>query len=213
MPTESVPSTTEFASLLCSRLCHDAIGPVGAIMNGLELLEDEGGAEMRDLALGLVRSSARKAAAVLEFARIAYGAGGGRANLARSEIERLTRAVLHDERPDVVFTRSDGELPIGKARVLLNLIRFATAAIPRGGTLTVSESADAASFTVVASGEAARRPDAAKIAISGAAPPDLGSHTVAAHLLHLLAEEAGMTLSIESADGSVRFTATTQVAA
>jgi histidine phosphotransferase ChpT len=213
VPTENVPSATDFASLLCSRLCHDAIGPVGAIMNGLELLEDEGGAEMRELALGLVRSSARKAAAVLEFARLAYGSGGGQTRLGRREIERLTRAVLHGERLDVVFTRSDGDVPIIEARLLLNLIRFAAAAIPRGGTLTVTDAADAGSLAVIASGAAARRPDAAAIAISGAAPHDLDSHSVTAYLLHLLAEEAGMAISIEAAGGSVRFTATTQVAA
>ena len=64
----------EFAALLVSRVCHDLVSPVGAVVNGLEVLEDETDAAMRADALRLVASSAEQAAARLQFARLAYGA-------------------------------------------------------------------------------------------------------------------------------------------
>jgi hypothetical protein len=64
-------TATDLAALLCSRVCHDVISPVGAINNGLELL-DEGGAD--EDAMHLIRTSARNASARLQFARIAFGA-------------------------------------------------------------------------------------------------------------------------------------------
>jgi len=68
-------SDLDLASLLCSRVCHDVISPVGAIANGLELMDDEDtDAEMKATALQMVKSSARTATAKLKFCRIAFGA-------------------------------------------------------------------------------------------------------------------------------------------
>ncbi|HEY6916467.1 MAG TPA: histidine phosphotransferase, partial [Allosphingosinicella sp.] len=67
----------EFASLLCSRLCHDLLSPVGAINNGLELLADETDPEMRERCLDLLAESARASANKLKFFRLAFGAAGG----------------------------------------------------------------------------------------------------------------------------------------
>jgi histidine phosphotransferase ChpT len=69
-------SELEFAALLVSRVCHDLVSPVGAVVNGLEVLEDERDAAMRADALKLVVSSAEQATARLQFARIAFGAAG-----------------------------------------------------------------------------------------------------------------------------------------
>src|SRR5258706_13839108 len=66
----------DFAALLVSRVCHDLVSPVGAVVNGLEVLEDETDPAMRADALLLVASSAEQAAARLQFARIAFGAAG-----------------------------------------------------------------------------------------------------------------------------------------
>ena len=66
----------DLAALLCSRVCHDVISPVGAINNGLEVLEDERDEQMRGFALDLIRKSARQASAKLQFARLAFGAAG-----------------------------------------------------------------------------------------------------------------------------------------
>src|SRR6201996_8730067 len=85
----------EFAALLVSRVCHDLVSPVGAVVNGLEVLEDERDAAMRADALKLVMSSAELATARLQFARIAFGAAGSAgAELDLTEIERIVRGLL-----------------------------------------------------------------------------------------------------------------------
>src|SRR5512134_174684 len=76
-PMELKLSDLDLAALLCSRVCHDIISPVGAIANGLELMDDpETDAAMRATALDMVRSSAKTATAKLKFCRIAFGASG-----------------------------------------------------------------------------------------------------------------------------------------
>src|SRR4051794_10979459 len=70
------PDTLELAALLCSRVCHDLISPVGAIVNGLEVLDDNPKPEDRDFALDLIRKSAKTASARLQFCRLAFGAAG-----------------------------------------------------------------------------------------------------------------------------------------
>ncbi len=54
-------SPVDFASLLCSRLCHDLLSPVGALNNGLELLADETDPAMRARCMDLLSESARSA--------------------------------------------------------------------------------------------------------------------------------------------------------
>ena len=70
-------SPVDFASLLCSRLCHDLLSPVGALNNGLELLADEHDPEMRQRCLELLAESAKASANKLKFFRLAFGAAGG----------------------------------------------------------------------------------------------------------------------------------------
>src|SRR4051812_34353083 len=74
--SSSAPDALELAALLCSRVCHDLISPVGAIVNGLEVLDDNPKAEDRDFALDLIRKSAKTASARLQFCRLAFGAAG-----------------------------------------------------------------------------------------------------------------------------------------
>ena len=70
-------SSLDLASLLCSRLCHDMLSPVGALSNGLELLADEKDPEMRRRCFELLEQSARISADKLKFFRLAFGAAGG----------------------------------------------------------------------------------------------------------------------------------------
>ena len=70
-------SNLDLAALLCSKLCHDLLSPVGAINNGLELLEDETDPEMRDRCLDLLADSARVSADKLKYFLLAFGAAGG----------------------------------------------------------------------------------------------------------------------------------------
>src|SRR4051812_22303751 len=69
---ESAMNEIEFSALMVSRVCHDLVGPLGAVVNGLEVLEDERDATMREDALKLVASSANQALARIQFMRIAF---------------------------------------------------------------------------------------------------------------------------------------------
>ena len=129
-------SAVDLAALLCSRVCHDIISPVGAINNGLELL-DEGGAD--EDAMKLIRTSARNASARLQFARIAFGAAGSAGMLIDTgDAEAVATAFLQNEKPELVWNGRRALLPKNKVKLLLNLILVANAAIPRGGKIAVT---------------------------------------------------------------------------
>ncbi len=120
-------SATDLAALLCSRVCHDIISPVGAINNGLELL-DEGGAD--EDAMRLIRQSARNASARLQFARIAFGAAGSAGMLIDTgDAEAVAIAFLKNEKPELTWNGARALLPKNKVKLLLNLILVANAAI------------------------------------------------------------------------------------
>src|ERR1700675_4974685 len=93
----------DFAALLVSRVCHDLVSPVGAVVNGLEVLEDETDIGMRADALRLVAASAEQAAARLQFARIAFGAAGSAgAELDLREVGRMVCGLLQGSKIEVV---------------------------------------------------------------------------------------------------------------
>ena len=121
-------SAPDLAALLCSRVCHDIISPVGAINNGLELL-DEGGAD--EDAMNLIRASARNASARLQFARIAFGAAGSAGMLIDTgDAEAVATAFLKNEKPELVWNGRRALLPKNKVKLLLNLILIANARDP-----------------------------------------------------------------------------------
>ena len=129
----------DLASLLCSRLCHDLMSPVGALNNGIELLADETDPDMREKCLELLGDSARATANKLKFFRLAFGAGGGfgeeiDTREARSALEGLFGA---EGKIELGWVVEDEKLPKGAVRVLLNLALLAGDALVRGGRLDV----------------------------------------------------------------------------
>ncbi|MGN6500413.1 MAG: histidine phosphotransferase family protein, partial [Tsuneonella sp.] len=142
----------DLASLLCSRLCHDLLSPIGALTNGLELLADERDPEMRQRCLELLEQSAAISADKLKFFRLAFGAAGGfgesvPVHEARSVIDAL---VGDAKRVEVNWALAADRLPKGAVKVLLNFAHIALDALVRGGTLDIgAESRDGASEIVV----------------------------------------------------------------
>jgi histidine phosphotransferase ChpT len=138
-------NAVDFASLLCSRLCHDLMSPVGALNNGVELLADETDPEMRDKCLELLADSARASANKLKFFRLAFGAAGGFGEAidtheARAALEGLFGP---DRRIELGWVVADDKLPKGAVKLLLNLALLAGDALARGGRLDVgAESRD-----------------------------------------------------------------------
>lgn len=192
-------SAPELAALLCSRVCHDIISPVGAINNGLELL-DEGGAD--EDAMRLIRSSARNASARLQFARIAFGAAGSAGmQIDTGDAEAVATAFIANEKPDFEWRGARALLPKNKVKLLLNLIMIANAAIPRGGALTVElhDLETAPRFTLTARGPMVRVPPRFLELHSGIRSDEpIDAHAVQPYYTLLLAREAGMTISIRA---------------
>jgi histidine phosphotransferase ChpT len=132
------PDALDLAALLCSRVCHDLISPVGAIVNGLEVLDDAKNADDRDFALDLIRKSARNASAKLQFCRLAFGAAGSAgAQIDTGDAEAMTRGFLEDGKTKVIWNLPRTLQPKNRVKLLLNMLVIAQQTIPRGGTLTV----------------------------------------------------------------------------
>lgn len=159
--TEAVESKSidlaplDLAALLCSRVCHDAVGPVGAIVNGLELLDEDDSAETRELALDLIRKSSRQASARLQFARIAFGAAGSAgSSVDTGYAQQLTTQFLQDEKVTLNWTAPRLFVEKNRVKLLMNLVVIALTTIPLGGTIDVTMDGDAENpvFNVLAKG-------------------------------------------------------------
>jgi histidine phosphotransferase ChpT len=201
-------SAADLAALLCSRVCHDIISPVGAINNGLELL-DEGGAD--EDAMQLIRTSARNASARLQFARIAFGAAGSAGMVIDTgDAEAVATAFLRNEKPELTWSGRRALLPKNKVKLLLNLILVALAAIPRGGKIgvTLDDVETEPKFQVSASGPMLRVPPKFLELHSGQKPDEaIDAHSVQPYYTLLLARESGMEISIRANAEEIVFTA------
>lgn len=186
----------DLASMLCSRLCHDMLSPVGALSNGLELLAEEKDPEMRQRCFELLEQSARISADKLKFFRLAYGAAGGFGDAVDvSEAKAVVDALAGDaKRVEVNWALSESHLPKPAVKVLLNFAHMGIDSLVRGGTLDIgAEIRDGASEIVVrAAGAKVAFDESIGAALEGNLPREnLSSRTAAAHLLYLLADHAG----------------------
>ena len=198
----------ELASLLCSRLCHDLLSPVGALTNGLELLADERDPEMRKRCFELLEQSAKVSADKLKFFRLAFGAAGGFGeSVPVDEAKSVTEALVGDaKRVELNWALSADRLPKGAVKVLLNFAQIGLDALVRGGTLDIgAESRGGASEIVVrASGPRIAFDEVIGRALEGKlAPEELTSRTSAAHMLALVAAQAGGGLQYMLSDGTL----------
>mgnify|MGYP000073364751 FL=1 len=205
-------TASDLASLLCSKVCHDIISPVGAINNGLELLE-EGGAD--EAAMDLIKASARNASARLQFARIAFGAAGSAGvQIDTGDAQAVATEYMRGEKAEFTWNGDRAYLPKNKVKLLLNLILVANGSIPRGGTLdVVLEDLDGSPvFRLSVAGRMLRvqpKFDELQTADKYGAPPDepVDAHSVQAYYTLLLANEAGMTIDIDEGEEKIVFTA------
>ncbi|MGX1307685.1 histidine phosphotransferase ChpT [Amorphus suaedae] len=198
MSSEEPLGPLELASLVSSRICHDVVGPVGAIINGLELLESDDSPETRELAMQLVARSAQQASASLQFMRLAFGAGGSAGSMIDlADAGRMLEAQFEHERANLAVTLPVAIAPRSAVKVLLNLAIFAIRAIPRGGTVTVTAEMEGekAAFTVVAEGVKARIPDTTPFVIGEPSDVPLDPHSIQPYLTGLLARDIGMTVT------------------
>lgn len=202
----------ELAALLCSRVCHDVISPVGAIANGLEILADETDADMRALAFDLVRRSAGQASAKLQFCRLAFGAAGAAGSkLDLGEAGQVARLFVGEEKIRLEWSMPHETRDKIEVKLLLNLMLMGISAIPRGGVVSVG--ADGPKLVVIATGEGAKLPESSRQMLAG----DIEAAEIDARLVQVyyamrLADQADYGIATDIASGAVVITAIAKAA-
>jgi histidine phosphotransferase ChpT len=200
----------DLAALLCSRVCHDVISPVGAIVNGLEVLADEKDETMKKHALDLIQKSATQASARLQFSRLAFGAAGSAgAQLDLGDAENVARGLLQDDRLTLTWNLPRALLAKNRVKLLLNLLLIAAAAIPRGGKLTVDPvgEGEGMGFRLTSAGTNAKIQPAVEAGLTGTATERIDAHAIQPHYTALLARATGLKISLSSAPDSISLTA------
>jgi histidine phosphotransferase ChpT len=201
-------NAVDLASLLCSRLCHDLMSPVGALNNGIELLADEHDPDMRDKCLELLADSARASANKLKFFRLAFGAAGGFGeDIDTGEAHAALAGVFGAERRiELGWIVAGEKLPKGAVKLLLNVALLAGDALVRGGRLDVGAENNDDTIELVIRGEGPRilldpalRETLAKGSSDGAVEP----RAAGAWLAHSLAAEAGGTIRLSDPSDEV----------
>lgn len=192
----------DLAALLCSRVCHDLISPVGAIVNGLEVMEDDNDQETKAFAMDLIKKSVRQASAKLQFCRLAFGAAGSAgAQIDLGDAEKVARAFLEDDKTRIAWNLPRALLPKNRVKLLLNMLLIAGQSIPRGGQITVDPvgAGDAMTFRISATGGYAKVPQAVPELLSGGSHGGtVDAHAVQPYYTSLLAKDCGLTVAATS---------------
>ena len=186
--------SVDLASLLCSRLCHDLMSPVGALNNGIELLADEQDPDMRDRCLDLLSESARATANKLKFFRLAFGAAGGFGDeVATREARTALEGIFGgDRRIELDWMVADDKLSKGATKLLLNLALIASDALVRGGRLDIGvEKAGGVEIAIRAEGPRIALDDSIRETLLKGGEGATEPRTAGAWLAHSLAAEAG----------------------
>jgi histidine phosphotransferase ChpT len=198
MSLRTHPSDLEFAALLSSKICHDALNPVGSIQNGLELLGESNQADQHRYALDMIRNVTAQASARLQFARFAFGASSA----AGSTIDLRTAETLAQEyvglgKHRLVWKSAPGFMAKDKVKLLLNLIPPAITALPRGGEIavTVTGSLEEPSFELRCKGQNTRSPQYLTDLLAGADLP-IDAFSIQSYYACRLAEAAEMSIEI-----------------
>jgi len=202
---------TDLAAMLCSRVCHDLINPVGAIGNGLEVLADPGQTEMAPFARDLITNAANQARAKLEFARLAYGASStAGTDFDTRECERVARLLFEIEKADLDWQVPLILLPKHKAKLLMNMLPIAAMAVPRGGyvKVVVEGPAGLERFRITAKGTKTLIPSGAAGLLAGNPEEGVDARGIQPFYTGILARMTNMAISIGIENEEFVFTAT-----
>lgn len=190
----------DLASLMCSRLCHDLLSPVGALNNGIELLADETDPEMRERCMELLAESARASANKLKFFRLAFGAGGGFGEEIETREARIALEGLYgaEKGIDLGWMVNQDRIAKGAVKLLLNLAMIAGDGLVRGGRLDVgAEQADGGLEMVIrAEGPRILIDPVIRETVATGGNGKVESRAAGAWLAHSLAKEAGGSIQL-----------------
>jgi histidine phosphotransferase ChpT len=197
----------ELASLLCSRLCHDLMSPVGALNNGIELLADESDPDMRDKCLSLLSDSARASANKLKFFRLAFGAAGGFGEeIGTTEARAALEGLFADGKVGLGWEVREDRLPKDAVKLLLNLAMLAGDALVRGGRLDVGAEARGGELEIAVRAEGPRillDPVLRETLATGGSGGTVEPRAAGAWLAHALAAAAGGSIQLSDPSSDV----------
>ncbi len=208
--TGAAPTASELAALMCARICHDLVGPVSATGAALSILDEPDQEDMAEDALRLVRESAEQMRAKLEFARMAFGAGGAAPGEVEADmIQRLAGDMFRTAKAELVWKLDAAGLPKHAARILLNLILLGVESAPRGGEIRIEASrAGGVRLRVVASGPKAKLLPGAAAALDGQIPEGgFDGRTAQPLYVRIMAQEAGGRAEARAEEERVELTA------
>jgi histidine phosphotransferase ChpT len=210
MPVDVMLDDLDLTAFVSSKICHDLVGPVGAINNGLELLEEETDDETREYAFQIIQNSAQIAWARLEFARLAYGASAGLGSaIDLGHAERISRAFVEEGRHRLHWAGPKGGVDKHQARLLLQLIAVSMPAIPAGGDIhvTVAGNLTAPTFQLECRGRNARIPELTLDIFAGRPVEGLDPRVILPYYAWRLACRCGMELTVSKKGAEVVFVA------
>lgn len=208
------PSDLEFASLISSKICHDIIGPIGAICNGLEMVSSDKDTSASFRALDIVRDVSEQLSARLKFARFAFGTSALNTSLIElNVIQELIQGLTGDRtKHQVVWDNIIAE-PLFKihAKLLLNLVACAIATLPRGGVIIIEINFinSKPNFSLLCNGKIAQPARGLKELLDNANNTEIDPFSVQAYYTLRLANEIGMQLSIDQHSNNLQLTAKT----
>ena len=206
MSAPIVLESLDLAALLCSRVCHDLISPVGAIVNGLEVLEEEKDEETKTFALDLIKRSARNASARLQFCRLAFGAAGSAGvQIDVGDAETLARGFMEDDKTKIAWNLPRVLMPKNRVKLLLNMLIIAGQGIPRGGKLTIDPlgEGEAMSFRITAAGPNGRIPPHAVELLAGAPDGSVDAHAIQPFYTGMLARACGLAVEVAAENDTI----------
>jgi histidine phosphotransferase ChpT len=204
------------SALLCTRLCHDLIGPAGAVVNGVELLTESPGAVDQEV-LELIRHSAAETTRRLKYFRAALGMPSDGLSLAAA------RAIADDyfAAGKIVLDWSDrimetpASLPPRLVPIILNLVLCAAESLPRGGRIAIDGAPDDGGFTIriKAVGESIKADDDALLSLSGDRDlSTLDARGLVPYMAARLVSAAGGKIDTTPSAGSMEFSVTLRAA-
>jgi histidine phosphotransferase ChpT len=206
--------SAELAAYLAARMCHDFISPASAIVSGLDLLDDPQAQEMREDAMNLIASSARKLADLLAFTRVAFGASASAETFDARELEKLAQGVFNHMRAELDWAVEAPSVPKPAARALLNLAQMAGAALPTGGTARIRAVVEGASMAIAAESTGPKPRLRAEVLTGLRGEPlneGLHGHWAQAYYVHLFLADAGGRVFVDVTEEKVTFAATLPV--
>lgn len=204
--TQPTPTDLELSALISSKICHDVIGPVGAIINGLEILDEDGGVDEQSYALDVIRNVTKQASARLQFARFAFGASGSAgATIDLQTARDLAMTFVGDGKHVLTWNAPAGVVAKDHGKLILNLVSSAITALPRGGeiVLQVGDDLNVPTVRLSCTGKGARKPNFLTNLVAGETLDEIDSMSIQAYYTWRLAAQAGMQLAIDDADGTI----------